>query len=80
MEISYTDHAERQIAERKIPKEIIEATLLEPDAVTEGRFGRKIAQKAIKDRLLRIVYSTENGAYIVITTYYTRQERYRMKK
>ena len=75
MEISYTDHAERQIAERKIPKELIEATLLEAGTAIEGRFGRKIAQKAIKDKLLRIVYSTENGAYIVITAYYTRPER-----
>jgi len=78
MEIAYTNHAEEKIAERKIPKTIIEDALKNPNAVADGTLGRKIAHKLIRDKLLRIVYEQAGREYIIITAYYTEPGRYGM--
>lgn len=59
---------------------MIEKSLKNPDVVLGGEVGRKVAHKLIKDRLLRIVYTTENDTYVVITAYYTHPERYGEEK
>ncbi|MBU1135297.1 MAG: DUF4258 domain-containing protein, partial [Nanoarchaeota archaeon] len=72
MKIEYTKHAKEKLDDRKIPKSIVESILKKPDKTIETKFGRKIAQKAIDDKLLRIVYEEQKGIYIIITVYYTR--------
>ncbi len=79
MNIVYTDYAEDTIKDRALNKKIIEHTLLRPDEVLEGKKGRKIAHKIIKDKLLRVIYEIERKTYIVVTGYYTIPKRY-MKK
>jgi hypothetical protein len=76
MNIIYSIHAQEKIAERKIPKKIIESSLQRPDTVVSGRGKTKVAHKLIKDRLLRIVYRIENEKFMVITVYCTHPERY----
>jgi hypothetical protein len=76
MNFVYTDHAKERIAERRISKENIERALREPDDVLSTKFGRKIAQKLMRSKLLRIMYEEENGNFVIITAYYTQPERY----
>ena len=56
MEFDYTEHAKENITERKLSKEAIEEVVKNPEKVTEGKFGRKIAQKNLGKKLLRVVY------------------------
>jgi len=58
MDIIYTDYAEDSISDRKIDKEIIEDTLLNPDEIIEGKKNRKIAHKIIGEKLLRVIFET----------------------
>ena len=76
MDVVYTNHAEERLAERKIPKAVIENTLKNPDSVVAGTFGKKIAQKLIRNKLLRIIYEDTGDKYLVITAYYAEPERY----
>ncbi len=76
MEFEYISHAEESLAERRLPKSLVEDAVRRPDAVLPGRFGRKIAQKQIGNKLLRVVYEERGNVYIVVTAYYTELERY----
>ena len=67
MDFIYTVHAEEKIAERKFTKALIEQTIVNPDSVMLSRFGRKIAEKEIGGKLLRIVYEEQESLYIIIT-------------
>lgn len=77
MEFEYVPHAEESLAERRLPKSLVEDTVRRPDTVLPGRFGRKIAQKQTGNKLLRVVYEERGNVYIVVTAYYTEPERYR---
>lgn len=76
MKIEYTDYAEETILDRMLNKKYIEETLLEPDHVIEGKYGRKIAHKVYGTKLLRVIYEIDTKAYIVITAYFTTPQRY----
>lgn len=75
MNFIYTSHAEERMKERRISKESIEKAIRKPDVVSATRFGRKIARKLIRNKLLKIVYEEENDNYTIITAYYTQPER-----
>ncbi|MDE1823782.1 MAG: DUF4258 domain-containing protein [Candidatus Micrarchaeota archaeon] len=77
MDFQYATHAEEKISERHIDRHLIEETVLSPDKILTSSSGRKIAQKIIAHKLLRVVYEEKEGVYIVITAYYTKTERYR---
>ncbi len=80
MNITYTDYAEETLKVREISKDEVEFALLNPEEIVEGKEGRKIAHKMSGNKLLlRVVFETEANAYIVITAYYTKPERYLMK-
>jgi len=70
MKFIYTEHAEEGLIERKIRKYFVEDVVFNSDKVVESVKGRKIAQKEINDKLLRVVYKKTNKLYIVITAYY----------
>jgi transcriptional regulator NrdR family protein len=76
MEFDYTDHAEENIKERKLSKKVIEDVVKNPEKVIDSRFRRKIAQKAIAGKLLRVIYEQKDNVYIIVTAYYTKPERY----
>ncbi|MBI2084643.1 MAG: DUF4258 domain-containing protein [Candidatus Aenigmarchaeota archaeon] len=77
MEFDYTDHAEENIKERKLSKKVIEDVIINPEKVIEGRFDRKIAQKIVGNKLLRVIYEQEDNIYEIVTAYYTKRERYK---
>ncbi|MEK6651522.1 MAG: DUF4258 domain-containing protein [Nitrospirota bacterium] len=60
----WTDHIEIQLVERKISKELVEAALNNPDKVATGKKNRKIYQKVMGDKLIRVV--AEGGSLITV--------------
>lgn len=76
MEFKYTTHAEEKLSERRLSKKLIEEALGNPDKIESTRFKRKIANKIINGKALRIVYEKEGNVYIIITAYYTEKARY----
>lgn len=76
MEIEYAPHAEMKIAKRELSKIHIEKVLKNPDRILDGKERRKIAQKAIGEYLLRVVFEKDGNTYKVITAYYSKPERY----
>ena len=71
----FSDHAERQLQERELSREIVIQTVRKPDGVVEGRAGRKIAQRVVHqggvDWLFRVVYVEERGKLVIVTMYRT---------
>lgn len=64
MNWKWTDHIKIQLLERKIPKELVEMVLNKPDNVISGKKNRKIYQKMIKNKLIRVV--TERNSLITV--------------
>ena len=79
MEVEYLDHADDGLKDRKIPKLLIEESLLNPDEIIEGKKGRKIAHQIVGNKLLRIIFEVHEKAYKVVTAYYTTPRRYLKK-
>lgn len=63
----WTDHIIIQLVERKIAKELVEKTINNPDKVVTGKKNRKIYQKVMGDKLIRVVTEGES----LITVYLT---------
>ncbi len=63
----WTDHIERQISERRIPRERVELTLFDPDEILVEHYGRKVYQKIIDGFLYRVIVENER----LITVYFT---------
>ncbi len=60
----WTDHIEIQLVERKISKETVETALNNPDKTATGKKNRKIYQKVMGDKLIRVV--TEGDSLITV--------------
>ncbi|WP_148882947.1 DUF4258 domain-containing protein [Thermococcus aciditolerans] len=76
MEIRFIPHALERLEERGIPRELVEEVLLNPEGVSEGYFGRKVAQKRLNGKLIRVIYEeTSDGMVVVITAYITSKVR-----
>ncbi len=71
MKVLFIPHALERMRERGIPKDLVIETLNSPEKVTTGYFGRKIAQKRLNGRLIRVVYEEEENEVVVITVYIT---------
>jgi transcriptional regulator NrdR family protein len=67
MDWKWTDHIEMQLLERKISKESVETAINNPDQVIDGKRKRKIYQKLVGDKLLRVIAEDDN----LITAYLT---------
>jgi len=67
MKWKWTDHIEIQLNERKISKELVETAIDNPDKIVVGKKNRKIYQKIIGDKLIRVVTEGDN----LITVYLT---------
>ena len=76
MKIIYSEHAKQNLLERKIPESYVLETLDYPEKIIVSRKGRKIAQKQIGNRLLRVIYKETEKVYIIVTVYYAKSERY----
>jgi hypothetical protein len=66
---------------RGISKKLIEKTLFDPDEVIQENEEIKIAQKVVKDKMIRVVFKGKGeNLYIIITAYLTTIERYKGEK
>ena len=59
MQIRYTRHALRRMAQRKIAKEDVELTLDVPDEVVHGDLDELIAIRRFGSREVRVVYGIQ---------------------
>jgi hypothetical protein len=57
--------------QRCISEEMIRAVLSHPDNVDSQDMERKIAQRLIDSKLLRVIYEKEEDAIIVVSAYCT---------
>ncbi len=71
MEIIFIEHALERMKEREISKELVINAIRNPDSVDQGYGGRKVAQKCINGKLLRVIYEEHEDKIIVITAYIT---------
>ena len=69
--IVFISHALERIKERGISKDLVIEALTNPDKVEEGYFGRKVAQKVVDEKLIRVIYEEHEDEIIVITAYIT---------
>ena len=60
----WTDHILRQMGERKISRELVEAGLDNPDDKVPGKKTRLVYQKMTDDKLIRII--TEGNKLITV--------------
>lgn len=67
MDWRWTQHILIQLKERKIPKDLVEMTLANPDEKIKGKKNRLIYQKVFSDKLLRVVSEGD----LLITVYMT---------
>lgn len=52
-------------------------TIKQPQSVTSGYFGRKIAQSALTDDLLlRVIFEETDNSILVVTLYPAKRQRY----
>lgn len=67
----FVPHALERMNERGINKEEVIAALSYPDDIDLTDENRKIAQRFIEGKLLRVVYEEKEDTIIVITVYRT---------
>ncbi|WP_457754600.1 DUF4258 domain-containing protein [Thermococcus sp.] len=70
-DVVFIPHALERMNERGISKELVVETLTNPDKVGEGYLGRKVAQKNMDGKLIRVIYEEHEDKIIVITAYIT---------
>lgn len=70
MKIIYSDHAKKQLVERKIPKKIVLETVKNPQKKTKSFKNRELRQKKFSGKILEVVTITEDDIATVITQYW----------
>ncbi|MDI6841126.1 MAG: DUF4258 domain-containing protein [bacterium] len=60
-----------------VTKEKVVQTIINPEKVSKGHYGRKIAQSSLTENLiLRVVYEEMNDKITIITAYPGERRRY----
>ncbi len=70
-QIIFIQHALDRLKERGISEELVIEVIRNPDNIDTKSEGRKIAQKLIKGKLLRIVFDDKEESIVVISAYST---------
>ncbi len=68
MQITYTDHARRRMAQRRISEVEVTETLEAPDEILPGDEHEEIAVKQFGAREVRVVYEEVGGEAVVVIT------------
>jgi len=69
--IIFIQNAVDRLKERGISPEAVEETIGNPDYLDFGDEKRRVAQKLIGGKLLRVIYEDEKDAIVVISAYST---------
>lgn len=75
MSIKYSDHAGKQIKERKISVNIVNETVKNPERKLVSSRNRKLRQRQFGSKILEVVTVTEGSRITVITAYYLKEEK-----
>lgn len=74
--VVFHPYARYKMNKRGISESQVLETMLNPDSLEEGKFGRNIAQKKHRRYLLRVVFERYEDHDLIITAYPARPERY----
>ncbi len=74
--IRFTNHALERMAMYNLSEAQVLECVENPDLILRGSQNRQIAQKRLNGYLLRVIFEIKNDAYLVITTYKAKRERY----
>ena len=74
MKIVFSDHANSQRAERKIPKKYILETIKNPGDSLKSFKNRRLLQRQFSGRILEVVTIKEENILTVITEYWLEKE------
>lgn len=69
--VIFVQHALDRMKERSITEKQVRSTLNHPDIIDCRNEKRKIAQRLIEGRPLRVIYEEEDDAIIVVSAYCT---------
>jgi len=67
----YIPHALERMKERRISEDIILETIYHPDNIEYADDKRKVAQRFVCGKLLRVIYEEDDLNVIVISAYWT---------
>jgi hypothetical protein len=70
-QIIFIQHALDRLKERGISEKLVIEVIRDPDEIDPENDRRKIAQKLISGRLLRVIYDEEEESIVVISAYST---------
>ena len=77
---SFSPHAKeklKRLVKSGITEEKVIKTVQNPESLTTGDFGRKIAQSPLTDELLlRVIYEETDNNILVVTVYPAKRRRY----
>lgn len=74
--IRITSHARERMARYDVDAALVAAALRAPDRVVAGRHGRLVAERALNDHVMRVVFEEAEGIRVVLTVYKARRARY----
>ena len=70
MKIIFSDHAKKQLVERKISRKIVLETVKNPKKKIKSYKNRELRQKMFSGKILEVVIITEEDITTVITQYW----------
>lgn len=70
MKIIFSDHAKKQLIERKILRKLVLETVKNPQKEIESYKNRELRQRKFSGKILEVVIITEEDIVIVITQYW----------
>lgn len=65
--ISYSRHAKRRMKWRRISEKEVKTVLSKPDKQEGTKYGRKNAQRAIEERLIKVTFKEINDKILIIS-------------
>lgn len=74
VKIIFSDHANNQLIERKIPKKYILETIKNPENNLKSFKNRRLLQRQFSGRILEVVTIKEEDFLTVITEYWLEEE------
>ena len=67
----------KRLTNNGITEEKVFNTIINPESLASGYFGRKIAQSSLTDELLlRVIYEETDNNILVVTLYPAKRQRY----
>ncbi|HLC92192.1 MAG TPA: DUF4258 domain-containing protein [archaeon] len=76
MPIIITPHAHERLVKYRLSALMVEECVSEPEIITAGNYGRKIAHRRLNGYVLRVIYEEKGNDIIVITAYKAKVGRY----